>query len=128
MERSLRKIKAVPSDEAAVPSIHLHNLDRDTSVLIAQAQLVLAEKRTALAILRTALAILTIPLSLLSFLIATSHYYSFSDVPRLAIPLFFLLSVLICLGFYLLYKPILRIRHYDLLFSKLCGKINLPVE
>src|SRR3569832_2055825 len=99
-----------PLDQVtSLPAIHLPNIDRDTSILIGHAQLVLAEKRTALAMLRTALAIFTVPLSLLSFLIATSHYYSLSEVPHLAIPLFLLLTGLSALGLYLMYKSVKRV-------------------
>lgn len=120
--------KFISDSPSQVTQIHLHNMDRDTSVLISRSELTLAEKRTSLAMLRTAIAILSVPLSILSFLVATSHYYSLSGVRNIVIPLFLFLAALILIGIYLLFKSIFQIRQYDRLFSELSRKINQTVN
>lgn len=118
-------MRKIASDSPThLTQIQLPNIDRDTSILINQMELILSEKRTALAALRTAITVLTVPLSILSFLIATSRYYSFSKVLQMAIPLFLFLVALVLLGIYLLYKSILGLRRYDRLFSELSEKLN----
>ncbi len=83
------------------------------SIAINEVQLVLAEKRTSLAVMRTGIAVLALPLTVMSFLIATSKYYNVVDVLHFIIPLGALNLVLIGLGAYLIFRSIIRLRHYD---------------
>jgi uncharacterized membrane protein YidH (DUF202 family) len=69
-----------------------------------------AEKRTHLAELRTGIGILTIPMSLLTILIATSNYYSITEVLPFITGLVLGIFVLICIGGYLVLSSIKRIR------------------
>ncbi len=81
--------------------------------LIGEIQIILAEKRTSLSFLRTGIALLALPLSLLSILIVTSKYYDFAQVIHLVIPLLVLCTLLVVLGFYLVVRAVMRVRHYD---------------
>ena len=69
-----------------------------------------AEKRTHLAELRTGIGILTIPMSLLTILIATSNYYSITEVLPFITGLVLGIAILICIGGYLVLSSIKRIR------------------
>ena len=83
------------------------------STAINEVQLILAEKRTSLAIMRTGIAVLVLPLSVISFLIATSKYYDVLHVLHFIIPLGALNLFLIVLGAYLIFRSIIRMKHYD---------------
>lgn len=96
-----------------------------TSIAISEAQLVLAEKRTSLAVLRTGIAVLALPLSVISFLIATSKYYDAIHVLHFLIPLSILNFSLIVFGIYLIFRSIIRMRHYDKLMNEI--KMNHSV-
>jgi uncharacterized membrane protein YidH (DUF202 family) len=72
-----------------------------------------AEKRTHLAELRTGIGILTIPISLLTILIATSNYYSVSEVLSLLVGLIAIAALLIVIGGYLVYSSLTKIRGDD---------------
>lgn len=98
------------------------------SILINEVQLILSEKRTALSFMRTGIAVFALPLSVLSVLIATSRFYNFSNVLHLIIPLFILCVILIFLGFYLVIRAIIKIRHYDRIINDLKRKHNLLSE
>jgi uncharacterized membrane protein YidH (DUF202 family) len=69
-----------------------------------------AEKRTHLAELRTGIGILTIPMSLLTILIATSNYYSVTDVLSFIIGLVVGIVVLLVIGGYLVYSAFSELR------------------
>ena len=69
-----------------------------------------AEKRTHLAELRTGIGILTIPMSLWTILIATSNYYSIGEVLPFITGLVLGIAILICIGGYLVFYSIKRIR------------------
>jgi uncharacterized membrane protein YidH (DUF202 family) len=97
----------------------LPNLD---SVIFGEIQVILAEKRTALASLRTGIAVFALPFSVLSVLIATSRYYSFDKVMPLLVPLLGLNFGLVVLGFWLIYRSIRRIHHYEHRIRELCEK------
>ena len=72
-----------------------------------------AEKRTHLAELRTGIGILTIPMSLLTILIATSNYYSISDVLPLISGLVFGILILLIIGARLVFSSLGKIRGDD---------------
>jgi len=95
------------------------------NIVISEVQLILAEKRTALSFMRTGIAVFALPLSVLSVLIATSRFYNFSNVLHLIIPLLILCAILIFLGFYLIIRAIIKIRHYDHVISNLKQKYDL---
>jgi uncharacterized membrane protein YidH (DUF202 family) len=92
------------------------------SIAINEAQLVLAEKRTSLAVMRTGIAILALPLSVMSVLIATSRYYDALHVLHFLVPLGILNFGLIVFGIYLIFRSIIRMRHYDRLIHNI--KLN----
>ena len=69
-----------------------------------------AEKRTHLAELRTGIGILTIPMSLLTILIATSNYYSISEVLSFIIGLVVGITILLSLGAYFVYSAMKKLR------------------
>ncbi|MFW9792667.1 MAG: hypothetical protein ACFFEE_00060 [Candidatus Thorarchaeota archaeon] len=69
-----------------------------------------AEKRTHLAELRTGIGILTIPMSLLTILIATSNYYSISEVFAFIVGLVACALFLFIVGGYLVYSSLARLR------------------
>ena len=81
--------------------------------------MILAEKRTSLAIMRTGIAVLALPLSVMSVLIATSKYYDVFHVMHLLLPLMVMNFLLLILGFYLIVRSIVRMRHYDRLIRSL---------
>ena len=83
------------------------------SIILNEIQLILAEKRTSLSVMRTGFAVFALPLSVLSFLIATSNYYTFSRVASLLLPVLVLCGFLTVLGFYLVFRAIVRIRHFE---------------
>lgn len=72
-----------------------------------------AEKRTHLAELRTGIGILTIPISLLTILIATSNYYSVSEILSLFVSLIAIAALLFVIGGYLVYSSLTKIRGDD---------------
>ncbi|MHA1938330.1 MAG: hypothetical protein ACXABV_07115 [Candidatus Thorarchaeota archaeon] len=72
-----------------------------------------AEKRTHLAELRTGIGILTIPMSLLTILIATSDYYSVSDVLALVGGLVIGIVILLLIGAHLVFSSLRKIRGDD---------------
>lgn len=98
-----------------------HKLD---AVIINEVQLLLAEKRTSLATLRTGLAVLTLPLSVVSVLIVTSKYYDMLHVLPLLIPVVVVSTALTVLGFYLVARAVVRIRHYDQLIAGMKQKYS----
>ena len=83
------------------------------SVIFNEVQLLLAEKRTALAALRTGIAVFALPLSVFSFLIVTSRNYDVIHVLHLFVPLVAMNLFLVVLGGYLIFRSIIRLRHYD---------------
>lgn len=97
-------------------------------IVISEVQLILSEKRTALSFMRTGIAVFALPLSVLSVLIATSRFYNFNKVLHLIVPLFILCVILIFLGFYLIIRAIIKIRHYDRIINQLKRKYNLLSE
>ncbi len=103
------------------------NQDLD-SIAINEIQIILSEKRTSLSIPRTGIAVFALPLSVLSILIATSKNYSVMHVLHFILPLFFLYLSLIVLAFYLVFKAIKRIYHYDHLIDKLKQKSKMLSE
>ncbi len=82
-------------------------------LILGEIQVLLAEKRTALASLRTGIAVFALPLSVLSVLIATSRYYSTTTVMPFLVPLLLLTVGLVVLGFWLVFRSIQRIHHYE---------------
>jgi hypothetical protein len=82
-------------------------------LLIEEAQLILAEKRTALSVMRTGIAVFALPVSVLSVLIATSRYYSISNVIYWLIPLLLLNAALVGLGTFLVARALRRIHSLD---------------
>ena len=76
-------------------------------------QVILAEKRTSLSLLRTGITIYALPLSVLTFLVATSNYYDIIDTLPIFLPLMALVSFLVVLGTYFVYRSLLRIRMHD---------------
>ncbi len=98
------------------------------NIVISEAQLILSEKRTALSFMRTGIAVFALPLSVLSVLIATSRFYNFNNVLHLIIPLLILCAILIFLGFYLIIRAIIKIRHYDRIINDLKQKHNMLSE
>ena len=83
------------------------------NVILNEIQLLMAEKRTSLSVMRTGFAVFALPLSVLTFLIATSNYYTFSRVANLLLPVLVLCAFLTVLGFYLVIRAIIKIRHFD---------------
>ncbi len=83
------------------------------SVRIAEVQLLLAEKRTSLAILRAGMGIFLLPLSLFTALIATSKFYDVSEVLALIVTVVGVSVALMCLGVWLIWRSIRRIRRID---------------
>jgi len=55
----------------------------------------------------------------LSILIATSRYYTFTQVLHLLAPLLVLSAALAVLGMYLVTRAVLRIRRFDALLAEL---------
>lgn len=98
------------------------------AIVISEVQLILSEKRTSLAFMRTGIAVFALPLSVLSVLIATSRYYDVRQVLHLIVPLLILCVILILLGFYLIIRAIIKIRHYDRIINELKRKYNLLSE
>ena len=94
-------------------SMETNGLPKLDSVIFGEIQVILAEKRTALASLRTGIAVFALPFSVLSVLIATSHYYSFHKVMPLLVPLLGLNFGLVVLVFWLIYRSIHRIHHFE---------------
>jgi uncharacterized membrane protein YidH (DUF202 family) len=76
-----------------------------------------AQKRTHLAELRTGIGILTIPMSLLTILIATSNYYSITEVISFISALVLGIVILSIIGGYLVYTAIKDIRTDEYLRS-----------
>ena len=89
------------------------------NIVISEVQLLLAEKRTSLSTMRTGITVFVLPLSVLGALVATSSYYDFHRVLYLAIPLLTICAGLIALGVYLVYRALVKIRHYDLQIMEL---------
>lgn len=96
-----------------------HQMARDDSVIIAEAQLILAERRTSLAALRTGIAVCALPLSVFSLLVATSRYYEVMHVLSLLIPLLTLCAILLALSGYLIIHPVIRLHHQERLLKRL---------
>jgi uncharacterized membrane protein YidH (DUF202 family) len=86
-----------------------------------------AEKRTHLAELRTGIGILTIPMSLLAILIATSNYYSVSEVLGYMIGLIVGIVLLFVIGGNLVYSSLRKIRGDDRLRNK-CDDLSSLVS
>ena len=89
------------------------------SLLISEVQLLFSEKRTALSVMRTGIAVFALPLSVLSILIATSRYYSVSNVIHWLIPLLLLNAALIGLGVFLVVRALRRIHALDRMIQDL---------
>jgi len=89
------------------------------SLLISEVQLIMSEKRTALSVMRTGIAVFALPLSVLSILIATSRYYSVSNVMHWLIPLLLLNAALIGLGVFLVVRALRRIHALDRMIQDL---------
>ncbi len=87
-----------------------------------------AEKRTHLAELRTGIGMLTIPLSLLTILIATSNYYSVSDVLTLIAGLAIGIVILLLIGAHLVFSSLRKIRGDDRLRTACDDLSNLVAE
>ncbi|MHA2041889.1 MAG: hypothetical protein ACW975_08500, partial [Candidatus Thorarchaeota archaeon] len=87
-----------------------------------------AEKRTHLAELRTGIGMLTIPLSLLTILIATSNYYTISDVLGLITGLVIGIVILLLIGAHLVFSSLRRIRRDNRLRAACDDLSNLVAE
>jgi uncharacterized membrane protein YidH (DUF202 family) len=98
---------------------------RSDQIAINEVQLVLAEKRTSLSVLRTGIAVLALPLSVMSVLIATSKYYDIDRVLHFFIPLAIINIVLIIIGVYLIFRSIVRMRHYDRFIKEIKQKHSI---
>jgi uncharacterized membrane protein YidH (DUF202 family) len=85
----------------------------EESVLIGGIQLILAEKRTSLSVMRTGIAVLALPLGVFSLLVATSRYWSASEVVHLLLGVLVLCLGLVLLGTYLMIHSFLRIRRFE---------------
>lgn len=94
------------------------------NIIINEVQLLLAEKRTSLAALRTGIAVFVLPLTVLSVLIATSKYYDVVHVIHLLIPVLLICFILVILGFYLIIRSMLKIRHQDKMILEIKQKHN----
>ena len=105
-----------------------NGLPKLDNVIFGEIQVILAEKRTALSTLRTGIAVFALPFSVLSVLIATSRYYSFDKVMPLLAPLLLLNFGLVALGFWLIYRSIHRIHHYERRIRELCEKYGSIAE
>ena len=103
------------------------NQDNDV-ILFNEIQLILSEKRTSLSIMRTGIAVFALPLSVLSVLIATSKYYDITHVLHLFIPLLSMCIGLVSLGFYLIFRAITRIRHYDRIIGDIKRKHRIIAD
>jgi uncharacterized membrane protein YidH (DUF202 family) len=86
-----------------------------------------AEKRTHLAELRTGIGILSIPMGLLTILIATSSYYSISEVLTLMIGLSVSIVLLFVIGGFLVYRSFNRLRA-DSKLRKKCDELGCLVS
>ena len=82
-------------------------------LLVNEIQLLLSEKRTALSLMRTGIAVLALPLSVLSVLIATSRYYSATQVMHLLIPALTICVGLAILAGYLILRAVRRLHVLD---------------
>jgi len=91
-------------------------------LLVNEIQLLLSEKRTALSLMRTGIAILALPLSVFSVLIATSKYYSASQVMHFLIPVLVVCVGLIVLAGYLIIRAVQRLHALDRDINKLKRK------
>ena len=104
-----------------------NNQDHDV-ILFNEIQLILSEKRTSLSIMRTGIAVFALPMSVLSVLIATSKYYDVTHVLHLFIPLLAICIGLVSLGFYLIFRAITRIRHYDRIINDIKRKHSIIAD
>ena len=86
-----------------------------------------AEKRTHLAELRTGIGILTIPMSLLTILIATSSYYSVSEVLTFIVGFVVSAFLLLLIGGYLVYSSLRKLRGDDRL-RRACDDLSCLVS
>lgn len=102
--------------------MEIDELPEPDNFILGEIQVLLSEKRTSLAALRTGIAIFALPLSVLSILIATSHYYSFTKVMPLLVPLLVLNAGLVILGSWLIYRSIRKIHHYEHQIKELTQK------
>ena len=84
--------------------------------------MVLAEKRTSLAVLRTGIVLLTLPMSIVALLITTSRLYDPLSNLMLIIPLFLFNTVLVGLGFTLIFRALSRIIKQDRLLEEIKRK------
>ncbi len=83
------------------------------SVLMNRIQVELAQKRTSLSVLRTGVVLLTLPMSIVAFLAATSKFYDPMNNLLFLIPLFILNTVLVTMGFTLIFRAWKRIKFQD---------------
>ncbi|HEB84017.1 MAG TPA: hypothetical protein ENI92_03350 [Bacteroidetes bacterium] len=90
--------------------------------MVARIQMVLAEKRTSLAVLRTGIVLLTLPMSIVALLITTSRLYDPLSNLMLIIPLFLFNTVLVGLGFTLIFRALSRIIKQDRLLEEIKRK------
>lgn len=89
------------------------------NLLISEMQLLLAENRTDMALLRTGIALFGLPLSVLGLLVATSHYWDFSDAHVLFIVLVVVCAFLAIMAIYLILIAIRRIRGHHRIMQKI---------
>jgi uncharacterized membrane protein YidH (DUF202 family) len=106
----------------------LKSEDSFDQIVVNEIQLILAEKRTSLAMMRTGIAVFALPLSVLSLLVATSKYYDIEYVMHFLIPLFILNFLLVVLGFYLVFRSIIRMRRHDNLIQEIKKKHSTIAE
>ena len=92
---------------------------QDEAILATEVQLVLAEKRTALSTIRTGIAVTALPLSIVGLLIATSKWYDAGTAAHLLVPLMAACLLLFGVGFYLMVRAMIRLRHYDDILRRL---------
>ena len=113
-------------------TVNSHELDESTNqsnirTSLAFIRTIDAEKRTHLAELRTGIGILTIPMSLLTILIATSNYYSVSQVFTFIVGLVAIAVLLFVIGGYLVYSSLRRIRRDETLRAR-CDDLSYLVS
>jgi uncharacterized membrane protein YidH (DUF202 family) len=106
------------TDEGTTLTADKHELDEHTQhsnirTALAFIRTINAEKRTHLAELRTGIGILTVSMSLLTILIATSSYYSISQVLEFVVGLIIGIVLLFLIGGVLVISSLRSIRADD---------------
>ena len=89
-----------------------YTLDQE-SLVVDEVLLFLQEKRTSLAMIRIGIATLLAQISILGFLIATSKYYVWMEVPHLVIPFVALNLIVLCIAGYFIVGPLIQIHRLD---------------